>query len=352
MSNPRDSDHHGGDGRDAENYLRRIKAEIRKTNKPIMEKKRRARINNYLNDLKALLLDAMKKDPMRHSKLEKADILDLTVKYLQDLERRKLSIAMAVDPSVVDKFKSGYNECVDEIDKYLNTVPGVDNGMKQRISNHLKTYLKYQRFPQPGGNPFGGLFSRSTDEINNNGRLAMDGMPLIPSLLPSGELAFIMPHTGGNSLPFLPRFPTGAPGVPSLSSSHFKPISSQEKQQYAPSPPLSPVSDQDSMKDLKDLKTPLVKTRPTLMESLLSVFPTPPTPEESSRISAFRPNHKLIDRIRLHQEDTRSTPQRANEAKRRKVEKEEEFSDSSDSEEDEEENEAKESGSGDMWRPW
>lgn len=27
-----------------------------------MEKKRRARINNYLNDLKALLLDAMKKD--------------------------------------------------------------------------------------------------------------------------------------------------------------------------------------------------------------------------------------------------------------------------------------------------
>lgn len=288
---------------------------------------------------------------MRHSKLEKADILDLTVKYLQDLERRKLSIAMAVDPTVVDKFKSGYNECVEEVDNYLNTVPGVDSGMKKRIANHLKSYLKYQRFPQPGGNPFSGLFGRSTDEINNNGRLAMDGMPLIPSLLPSGELAFIMPHTAGNSLPFLPRFPTGGPGGPSLSSNHFKPIAPQEKQQYAPSPPLSPVSDQESVKD--DLKTPLIKTRPTLMESLMNVFPTPPTPEESSRISAFRPNHKLIDRIRLHQEDTKTTPQRVSDAKRRKVEKEDDFSDSSDSEhEDEEENEAKENASGDMWRPW
>lgn len=32
------------------------------SNKPIMEKRRRARINNCLNELKALILDAMKKD--------------------------------------------------------------------------------------------------------------------------------------------------------------------------------------------------------------------------------------------------------------------------------------------------
>lgn len=32
------------------------------SNKPIMEKRRRARINNCLNDLKTLILDAMKKD--------------------------------------------------------------------------------------------------------------------------------------------------------------------------------------------------------------------------------------------------------------------------------------------------
>lgn len=32
------------------------------SNKPIMEKRRRARINNSLNDLKTLVLESMKKD--------------------------------------------------------------------------------------------------------------------------------------------------------------------------------------------------------------------------------------------------------------------------------------------------
>ncbi|XP_058463437.1 protein deadpan [Malaya genurostris] len=338
-------DHHGGGNRDAESYLRRIKAEIRKTNKPIMEKKRRARINNYLNDLKALLLEAMKKDPIRHSKLEKADILDLTVKHLQDLERRKLAIAMAVDPTVADKFKSGFNECIDEIDKYLNTVPGVDSGMKTRISSHLKNYLRFQRFPQSGGigsGRFGGLFARSTDEINNNGRHAMDAMSLIPSLLPSGELAFIMPHQSSSGLPFFPRISV-VPGVPTR---HFKPIP-EEKQQYDPSPPLSPVSDQESI--IGDQKTPLIKTRPALTESLLNAFPTPPTPDESNRISAFRPNLKLIDKIRLCQEAKTSQADQQL-LKRMKVDKTDLSSE--DENEHEEESDAKDQVGGDMWRPW
>lgn len=35
---------------------------VLQSNKPIMEKRRRARINNCLNELKTLILDAMKKD--------------------------------------------------------------------------------------------------------------------------------------------------------------------------------------------------------------------------------------------------------------------------------------------------
>lgn len=38
------------------------KAELRKTHKPIMEKRRRARINQCLNEIKTLILEAMKKD--------------------------------------------------------------------------------------------------------------------------------------------------------------------------------------------------------------------------------------------------------------------------------------------------
>ncbi|RZC41445.1 HLH domain containing protein [Asbolus verrucosus] len=98
------------------------KAELRKTHKPIMEKRRRARINHCLNEIKSLILEAMNKDPARHSKLEKADILEMAVKHLQNVQRQQLALAMATDPSVLRKFKSGFNECATEIDRYKNNL--------------------------------------------------------------------------------------------------------------------------------------------------------------------------------------------------------------------------------------
>lgn len=85
-----------------------------------MEKRRRARINESLGQLKTLILDALKKDvslndhmfvvmltldsceyqlnhrhfvlqSSRHSKLEKADILEMTVKHLRNLQRVQMS---------------------------------------------------------------------------------------------------------------------------------------------------------------------------------------------------------------------------------------------------------------------
>lgn len=67
------------------------KALERKNNKPVMEKKRRARINHCLNQLKALILEA-DNERSRHSKLEKADILEMTVRYLQTLRTYHLHI--------------------------------------------------------------------------------------------------------------------------------------------------------------------------------------------------------------------------------------------------------------------
>uniref|UniRef100_A0A3P8WR05 BHLH domain-containing protein n=1 Tax=Cynoglossus semilaevis TaxID=244447 RepID=A0A3P8WR05_CYNSE len=61
------------------------------SSKPIMEKRRRARINESLGQLKTLILDALKKDSSRHSKLEKADILEMTVKHLRNLQRHQLT---------------------------------------------------------------------------------------------------------------------------------------------------------------------------------------------------------------------------------------------------------------------
>ncbi|KAG7227015.1 hypothetical protein INR49_022361 [Caranx melampygus] len=59
--------------------------ELRKSMKPLMEKRRRARINDSLNHLKNLILPLTGRDNTRYSKLEKADILEMTVRFLSDV---------------------------------------------------------------------------------------------------------------------------------------------------------------------------------------------------------------------------------------------------------------------------
>ncbi|KAM8954587.1 transcription factor HES-3 [Lycaon pictus] len=58
---------------------------FRKISKPLMEKKRRARINVSLEQLKSLL-EKHYSHQIRKRKLEKADILELSVKYMKSLQ--------------------------------------------------------------------------------------------------------------------------------------------------------------------------------------------------------------------------------------------------------------------------
>ncbi|XP_054287846.1 enhancer of split m3 protein-like [Macrosteles quadrilineatus] len=62
----------------------------RKIRKPLMEKKRRARINDSLNELRRLLAESstQESEKAKAAKLEKADILELAVKHVQYLHDR------------------------------------------------------------------------------------------------------------------------------------------------------------------------------------------------------------------------------------------------------------------------
>jgi hypothetical protein len=64
--------------------------ECRKIRKPKIEKLRRARINNSLETLKQMLLQNTIAIPQggRPTKLEKADILEMTVRYMQLLHKK------------------------------------------------------------------------------------------------------------------------------------------------------------------------------------------------------------------------------------------------------------------------
>nr|AAA79185.1 hairy1 [Xenopus laevis] len=112
-------------------------SEHRKSSKPIMEKRRRARINESLGQLKTLILDALKKDSSRHSKLEKADILEMTVKHLRNLQRVQMSAALSTDPSVLGKYRAGFSECMNEVTRFLSTCEGVNTDVRTRLLGHL-----------------------------------------------------------------------------------------------------------------------------------------------------------------------------------------------------------------------
>nr|AMB73112.1 Hes A [Crepidula fornicata] len=111
-------------------------SEGRKSSKPIMEKRRRARINASLAELKSLLLEVIKKEGARHSKMEKADILEMAVKHLRHVQRQQYTSGGA-DPTLSDKYRLGFNECAQEVSRYLGAADDDDAELRARLLNHL-----------------------------------------------------------------------------------------------------------------------------------------------------------------------------------------------------------------------
>ncbi|NP_001403659.1 transcription factor HES-1 isoform 2 [Mus musculus] len=73
----------------------------------------------------------------RHSKLEKADILEMTVKHLRNLQRAQMTAALSTDPSVLGKYRAGFSECMNEVTRFLSTCEGVNTEVRTRLLGHL-----------------------------------------------------------------------------------------------------------------------------------------------------------------------------------------------------------------------
>ncbi|XP_076000201.1 hairy-related 8.2 [Genypterus blacodes] len=107
--------------------------EERKLRKPLIERKRRERINNCLDQLKDTVIGAFRLD---QSKLEKADILEMTVKHLQNIQNNKVN-----DPTsgleAQQKYSTGYIQCMHEVHNMLLTCDWMDKTLGSRLLNHL-----------------------------------------------------------------------------------------------------------------------------------------------------------------------------------------------------------------------
>merc|ERR1712242_665405 len=112
--------------------------EYRKIVKPLIERKRRARINNCLDELKDLMMFALQSEGESISKLEKADVLELTVKHLRKLKRQQM---LSVNPGLeLDRYRAGYTTCATEVSRCLAST-GVDISVGSRLMSHLGNTL-------------------------------------------------------------------------------------------------------------------------------------------------------------------------------------------------------------------
>ncbi|CAG5896956.1 transcription factor HES-1-B-like [Menidia menidia] len=182
--------------------------ESRKSSKPIMEKRRRARINESLCQLKALILDALKKDSSRHSKLEKADILEMTVKHLRNMQRLQMTAAVNTDPLVLSKYRAGFSECVGEVTRFLSTCEGVNTDVRTRLLGHLAACVTQMGSVNFYGPPVGALGQTSPQvplvsaqqvacksspqvQVSPEALKLYGGFQVVPS--PDGQFAFLVP---------------------------------------------------------------------------------------------------------------------------------------------------------------
>ena len=203
--------------------------------------------------------------PARHSKLEKADILEMTVKYLENLQRQQAAMSQASDPNIVNKFKAGFSECANEVGKF----PGIEPQVKRRLLQHLSNCLngvktetvqhmpsqqqqqqqqqqhqqqQQQQQPQQptvqvhilpsppsspeqehshshNNTPMSHITATSNGYYLTNG--SGNGVQLIPTKLSNGNIAFVLPQTipSATPLPMLVPIPLRTASTGSATSS-------------------------------------------------------------------------------------------------------------------------------------
>uniref|UniRef100_A0A8C4S7K4 Uncharacterized protein n=1 Tax=Erpetoichthys calabaricus TaxID=27687 RepID=A0A8C4S7K4_ERPCA len=177
------------------------------TSKPIMEKRRRARINDSLTQLKGLILDVLKKDMgsmPRYSKLEKADILEMTVRHLKDLQHKAVLTAansLNITSGITNKFRAGFSECIREVTQFLSTSDGIQSDVRSNLLQHLincisdiNTIPSHLMVNVPVVSQ---MHSHSSTPDNsafsNVPKANAPGVQVVP--LTDGQLAFLLPST-------------------------------------------------------------------------------------------------------------------------------------------------------------
>ena len=129
----------------------------RKKKRGEIEKKRRDRINDCLNQLKELVPTACEKSNV--NKLEKVEILQMAVDHLKTVQNNPDQ-----NQRCSEHHNAGFRECMGEVSRYLVAVEGmhIEEPLRLRLMSHLHAFsatrtssgywlgpASYSSYPEP-----------------------------------------------------------------------------------------------------------------------------------------------------------------------------------------------------------
>lgn len=258
-----------------------------------MEKKRRDRINSCLDELSSLLAEG---EAEKTARLEKADILELTVKYWQGVrgEHGEDMEALPVAPEE-SSYLTGYKQCIHVVDDLLRTCQETGTeGLRQGLLQHLSSCVQELTPPPTASDNAGSDVQESktttaptsgAETGNRDPSASPQCLTLVPARLPDGALALLL-QEGPESKQSLKNeaqntTSSSEPDTPSTLSS------SEPQRKYMRSQQFIKV------KDTEELLSPLPSTGtppqaanpadPTLSPPHDTIAPAPPTKTEDKK---------------------------------------------------------------------
>ncbi|XP_073437438.1 transcription factor HES-4-B-like [Dendrobates tinctorius] len=106
----------------------------RKLRKPLIERKRRERINSCLEQLKETVIRAFHLD---QPKLEKADILEMTVRHLENIQKTRTTGEKLHRLISHPRYRYNVTDFVHELHNLLLNCDWMDQALGARLLNHL-----------------------------------------------------------------------------------------------------------------------------------------------------------------------------------------------------------------------
>lgn len=146
----------------------------------------------------------------------------MTVKHLESMQRHNVALSAATESTVANKFKAGFTECTNEVSRF----PGLESNVRNRLMQHLGTYFNKESVISSPKSP-------STPPETSNLQLHLDsnqnaillgttgsacGVQLVPTRLPNGDIALVLPSRSTETSPPTPPLSMIVPTPPSTQS--------------------------------------------------------------------------------------------------------------------------------------